>query len=224
MNSPDAVDALANRLKGRMRISLKGSSWDEAGQDLEHAVLLRRASGKAFKKKILIEILNGIWKVEDQPTFRKAENNTLLINFKSEKDKEKVLTGGPWSFEGEALVLQEWEEGMTAEDFSNTKINIFVQLFGLPFKMRKDIAAREVVEQIGKIKEHKSNGSLKESAYGKEFLRYRIEIDINTPLVTGFFLDRRGRKPTWVSLKYERLPTICFKCGVLSHETRECKK
>lgn len=47
------------------------------------------------------------------------------------------------------------------------KINIFVQLFGLPFELRKDAAAREVVEQLGIIKEHKSNGKLRKSALGR---------------------------------------------------------
>lgn len=53
-------------------------------------------------------------------------------------------------------------------------------------------------------------------------MRYRIEIDVHKPLLTGFFLERIGRPPTWISLKYERLPNICFKCGVFSHDTRSC--
>lgn len=220
--SSTEVDELADKLQGRVVISLKGKEWEEAGQNLEFAILLRRASGKGFKKKLLVELLSGVWKVNKQPTFQKVENNILLVNFQTEKDGDMVLEGGPWSFEGEVLILQKWEEGMTAEDFNNTKINIFVQVYGLPFELRKDEGTRSVVEQIGKIKEHKSNGSLRESAYGKEYMRYRIEVDINTPLLDGVFLERRGRKPTWVYLKYEKLPTICYLCGVLNHGTRNC--
>lgn len=72
------VDDLAKRLKGRMIITLKQTSWEEAGQRLEYAVLVKRAYGKPFKKKSLIEVLNGVWKVSQKPSFIKVEDNTLL--------------------------------------------------------------------------------------------------------------------------------------------------
>lgn len=222
--STTEVEELADKLRGRVVISLKGTKWEDAGQNMEFAVLLRRASGKSFKKKLLVDLLSGIWKVAEKPTFKKVENNILLVNFQTKKDRDMVFEGGPWSFEGEALLLQKWEEGMTAEDFNNTKINIFVQMYGLPFELRKDEGARSAIEQVYTIKEHFSNGSVRESAYGKEYLRYRIEIDINTPILPGFFLERRDRRPTWVYLKYEKLPTICFQCGVLTHGTRQCSQ
>lgn len=53
-------------------------------------------------------------------------------------------------------------------------------------------------------------------------MRYRIEVDVNKPILAGFFLERRERQPTWIGLKYEKLPNICYKCGVLNHETRSC--
>lgn len=43
------------------------------------------------------------------------------------------------------------------------------------------------------------------------------------PISKGFFLERSGRKPTWNSLKYEKISNICFKCRVLTRETRACK-
>lgn len=81
-----------------------------------------------------------------------------------------------------------------------------------------------LVEKFGKLKEHKTNGGLRENVFEKEFLRYRIELDVTKPILTGFFLERNGRKPTWIDLKYENLPNVCFKCGVLTHDTRSCKR
>lgn len=130
---------------------------------------------------------------------------------------------GDLGVEGEALLLQKWCSGMTRDDFANTQINNFVQLYRLPFELRNDDSAREIVEKIGYIKDHKDNGKTKETNQGREYLRYRIEIDVTRPIIPGFFLERIGKELTWISLKYEKLPILCFKCGVLTHDTRSCK-
>ena len=28
----------------------------------------------------------------------------------------------------------------------------------------------------------------------------------------------------WVSFKYERLPTFCYRCGILDHQDRDCQQ
>lgn len=48
-------------------------------------------------------------------------------------------------------------------------------------------------------------------------------MDSKKPLLAELFLKRPNRKPTWFSFKYERLPNICYNCGILDHETRACK-
>lgn len=81
-----------------MIISLRDRSWKEEGQSLEHAILLKRASGKPLKKKALIEVLNGVWKVSELSSFQRVESNVLLANFTSVIDRDRVL-------ERRALVL-----------------------------------------------------------------------------------------------------------------------
>lgn len=69
-------------------------------------------------------------------TFYKVDRNVLLVNFTTEMDQERVLKGGPWSFDGTAILLQKWEPGTMEEGFENTKINIWVQVRRLPFEFR----------------------------------------------------------------------------------------
>uniref|UniRef100_A0A803QGV3 Reverse transcriptase domain-containing protein n=1 Tax=Cannabis sativa TaxID=3483 RepID=A0A803QGV3_CANSA len=55
-------------------------------------------------------------------------------------------------------------------------------------------------------------------------LRFRATIDLNKPIFLGFFLRRQKLKDLWIQYKYERLPKLCFKCGLLTHDQSVCFK
>lgn len=62
---------------------------------------------------------------------RKCGNSTKPAQFHKVEEKcnacvfgglrERVMDEGPWSLEGNTIVLQRWELGMTGDDFDNTK-------------------------------------------------------------------------------------------------------
>ncbi len=54
------------------------------------------------------------------------------------------------------------------------------------------------------------------------FIRVRIDVEVSRPLKPGIFLPRRGLKDLWIGLKYEKLPDLCLKCGIMGHESRFC--
>lgn len=58
----------------------------------------------------------------------------------------------------------------------------------------------------------------------RSFMRALVEVNIQTPLSTGCWVPRKDRPRIWVGFKYEKLHDLCFKCGVLGHEQKDCKK
>lgn len=52
----------------------------------------------------------------------------------------------------------------------------------------------------------------------------RVLINVNHPLVAGFWMDRPDKSEVWVSVKYERLLSFCYKCGMLGHDFKMCSK
>lgn len=49
------------------------------------------------------------------------------------------------------------------------------------------------------------------------------DMDTAKPILPDLFLRRLDRKPTWIYMKYERLPNTCYRRGMLNHETRQCR-
>nr|POE65786.1 hypothetical protein CFP56_38256 [Quercus suber] len=55
-----------------------------------------------------------------------------------------------------------------------------------------------------------------------KILRVKVELKVEDPLMSGFFLDRNARPNLWIRFKYERIAEFCFKCGRLGHLKARC--
>ncbi|KAL8539113.1 hypothetical protein ACS0TY_000921 [Phlomoides rotata] len=53
-------------------------------------------------------------------------------------------------------------------------------------------------------------------------VRVKIRVDIGKPLKQEIKLAQKNDTYLWVPIKYERLPSFCFICGMLGHMRREC--
>lgn len=54
-----------------------------------------------------------------------------------------------------------------------------------------------------------------------QFLRIRVEIQLHKTLARGRLVKVNGRQ-VWTTLRYEKLPRICFNCGWLVHGEGGC--
>ena len=54
-------------------------------------------------------------------------------------------------------------------------------------------------------------------------MRVRVTIDLNLPLCRGRLVSLANGDKVWVYFKYERLPNICYWCGRLDHDDKNCE-
>nr|GEW89154.1 putative reverse transcriptase domain, ribonuclease H-like domain, aspartic peptidase domain protein [Tanacetum cinerariifolium] len=54
------------------------------------------------------------------------------------------------------------------------------------------------------------------------FLRFRVSVDLSSPLGSGFELSGDGLEPLFLTSKYERLANFCYACGRLGHDDDAC--
>ena len=57
---------------------------------------------------------------------------------------------------------------------------------------------------------------------GGNFMRVRVEADITKPLCRGRKISWDEIRDGWAAFMYERLPNICYWCGLVSHDGKDC--
>ena len=55
-------------------------------------------------------------------------SNLFQFKFHTEFDMERVLKGGLWSFDNQALMLRKWQKGMTAKNVKFDSVSLWVQI------------------------------------------------------------------------------------------------
>ena len=53
-------------------------------------------------------------------------------------------------------------------------------------------------------------------------MRFQMRVDTLKPLCQGCKIFLEGGKVNWVQFKYERLPNLCYWCGLLTHSDKGC--
>ena len=80
--------------------------------------------------------------------------------------------------------------------------------------------AERICEAIGKVNVRPDEIE----SEGDGFIRIRITIDVSKPLCRGRVISLDNVKELWVSFKYKRLLNICYWCGCLTHDDKDCEQ
>lgn len=74
-------------------------------------------------------------------------------------------------------------------------------------------------ESLGKVIVPKDTAEMR----GGNFMRVRVTIDISGPICLGRRVTFDENNDGWVSFMHERLPNMCYWCGHLTHDDKECR-
>ena len=133
----------------------------------------------------------------------------------------EVLDKSPWSFDRRLILLKQFKGDLRPGDVSFQYSPFWIRVFNIPIKSMNSCVGTRIANEIGVpiLVDAPKNGL----AWGL-FLRIRVDIDITKPLMRGKMIQIEGAEKVWVFFKYERLPTFCYRCGILGHQDRECCK
>ncbi|XP_065617500.1 uncharacterized protein LOC136062418 [Quercus suber] len=152
-------------------------------------------------------------------TSNKKEGKCVLVaKFSMNLDVEKVLMGETWSFDRHLVVLGQYDRSIEVNELKFRSTFFWVQIHGLPYSHLNVETALKFGDSLGVVSKPKDISEMK----GGTFMRVRVEVDVMKPLCRGRHVTWDEASEGWIYFKYERLPNICYWCGHLSHNDKDC--
>ncbi|KAF4386854.1 hypothetical protein F8388_006809 [Cannabis sativa] len=167
-----------------------------------------RRIGRRMRRLHLRRMWKGVGGWEVKILEEDEDDSFVGITFKSREDATGILQKQPWIFNGGLLLLERWPSSGQWREAKLDKVSCWVKMKGWPIKAFTRSNVMRLGEMAGEVQE------IRWLNENRMFLN-------GFSIFVGRYIPCGGRK-FWIQLKFERLPTLCFGCGVWGHEKRDC--
>jgi hypothetical protein len=171
------------------------------------------------KDSIRSTLIRG-WKPRGMLSFKVVSKNLFLIEFEDIWDKEGVLEGRPWIFEGQLFSVADFDGLTPPQQMVFNEESFWVRLYN----MLLACMGREMGVKLGSSARTVEEVDMNKDGIGwGEFLRVRIRINIQKLLIRGRMLKVQN-KSILIPFQYKKIQKFCYQCGVISHGDQGCLK
>ena len=126
-----------------------------------------------------------------------AKPNLYVITVASEVVAKKLIEKGPWLVHDDVFSVQPWPLYCTLEKIMPCRASFLVQAHGIPLGQMTVVNARVIAEWIGNVimvEDPIATGT-------RGYLRMRVDINTNMPLLIGFRLLRKDGSKYLIRLR-----------------------
>ncbi|KAK3198734.1 hypothetical protein Dsin_022149 [Dipteronia sinensis] len=181
--------------------------------------------GKVLKQKLVnrevfINVMRKIWKVNGGIEIEPIAGNVFAFYFSTLEDRQRILKGGPWSFDGASILFEKPAGVGELRDMGFKLVDFWVQIHNIPLLCLTEEIGLFMGNMIGVVHDV-DLGAVVDGA--SRFLRMRVTVEVDKPLQRCLLVDLLGNgKVTTMLLRYERLMDYCFRCDRIGHVMDGC--
>ncbi|KAJ0961561.1 hypothetical protein J5N97_001546 [Dioscorea zingiberensis] len=146
-------------------------------------------------------------------------NGFFLIRCETEKMMETILEEGPWTINGMVLHLLRWKPDFQACYEKLSTATIWIQMYNLPLEYMDVETLEPLATNIGQVVKVDLTTLVGDRA---KFARVCVELDLTKPLKRGIWAQSPAKR-FFIPILYEKLPTFCYKCGIVGHGAERCQ-
>lgn len=193
---------------------------EEAGKNADVFILVGRfLTEKHINFTTMQNVLASVWRPKEGVEIHDIRGLRYSFVFYHPMDLQKVLEGGPRSFEQSMLVYSKVQENEDPKTVQLNDSEIWVQVYDVP----KGFISENILKSIGNyIGQYIKSDPTNFDGVWKACIRIRVKMNVLSPLKRRMKIKRAGGAWSWINFKYERLSTFCFVCGILGHSERDC--
>ncbi|CAN6286224.1 unnamed protein product [Urochloa humidicola] len=149
-------------------------------------------------------------------------DNLFVAEFGCKADMDRVRAGTPWIAGKHAVILKEYDEKLKPSEIRFDRMEIWVRILNLPLGWMNQQRGIRAMQLLGDVKKMDVDNDGKASG---AFLRARVSIALDKPIKRGVLLRMsKVGDLEWFDAQYEKLPFLCFSCGLLGHGGMGCDK
>lgn len=164
-------------------------------------------------------VIASLWRPKEGMEILDLGSQRYSFVFYHKLDMQKVMDGGPWTFEQNLLVYHTIKENEDPHTVRLNTMDIWVQVYDLPQGFVSENVLRNIENYVGVfVKSDPANVN----GGWRLFSRIRVKMELDKPLKRRMKLKRDGGEWFWINFKYERISSFCFVCGLLGHQERDC--
>lgn len=177
-------------------------------------------SSRLYGGDVVYETMKLAWNLPGDFDCKSIGSNTFFFKFANRVDLLRVRNGGPWNFDSNLMVLEQFNGDFSPLDYKFNKVRFWVHVTDPPLKCMSLECARKIGDLLGTFLEwDKGVGNIVWSRR----MRIKVELDLEFPLMRGTNLNLEDGGSKWVDFLYERLPNYCFWCGRIGHRMGDCE-
>jgi hypothetical protein len=133
-------------------------------------------------------------------------------------DQERILLGNPWIFRNSWLIIQPWDRNSDVSNLDIDHAPVWIQLWGLPTHCKTKKMGESIGALLGKVEA----SEFYEYPGKKMIIKIKVAINVHQPIAAGILIGNANDGTNWIDFRYERLPQVCFKCGLVGHADTLC--
>ncbi|XBH56441.1 hypothetical protein VPH35_078265 [Triticum aestivum] len=104
----------------------------EKGKNVEIQALGKVLSDKLVHQDAISLSLGRVWCLIKGTDCKDVGDNLFVFTFNQESGKRKAIEDGPWMFDKDLVVVEDYVPSKRMEDYEFNNIPIWVRVFGLP--------------------------------------------------------------------------------------------
>jgi hypothetical protein len=163
--------------------------------------------------------LENIWGSPEGLKIQELGGRILQFFMSNPADQDRILHGNPWIFRNSWLVVKPWERGMDPHTLDFDHVPIWVQLWGLPPHCK----TKQMGESIGALMGNVEAAEFYEYPGKKVIIKIKVAINVHNPITSGIHVGNPTDGTCWIDYRYEKLPQVCFNCGMIGHYDKLCR-